>query len=64
MYSLQAQLRLLLTIIFFNVFRRKPDQNEYEVVNSSSSKAPTKLSFNISKEIERDIQIASENIDK
>lgn len=54
------------TLDFFSLSNvpRKNDQTENEIVNSNSFKAPTKLPFNISKAIERDIQIASENIDK
>lgn len=42
----------------------KSDQTENEIVNSDSFKAPTKLPFNISKDIEGDVQIASADIDK
>lgn len=43
---------------------RKTEPVDNEIVNAQSYPHPTKLPFNISDEIQKDIKIAAENIDK
>lgn len=54
------QIELYVWFIFF----RKTETLENEIVNAQSYPHPTKLPFNISDEIQKDIKIAADNIDK
>lgn len=58
------QMCIKLTFTFELFFYRKTEPAENEVVNAQSYPHPTKLPFNISDEIQKDIKIAAENIDK
>lgn len=58
----QMCIKLIFTFELF--FHRKTEPQDNEVVNAQSYPHPTKLPFNISDEIQKDIKIAAENIDK